>query len=57
MSNIDYSEKHLSYAPLRSPTGERNGRAAKKKIQLVVNVTLIAAAFLFVGAAVLGIFP
>ncbi|MBB4065353.1 hypothetical protein [Gellertiella hungarica] len=47
MSNIDYSAKNL-YAPVRS---------GKQKLQLAVNVALITAAFVFVAAAVLGIFP
>lgn len=47
MSNIDFSEKHV-YAPART---------ARQKIQFALNVALIAAAFLFVAAAVVGIFP
>lgn len=48
MSNIDYSAKHVPFA---------SSRTAKQKIQLVLNVAVISAAFLFVAAAVLGIFP
>lgn len=48
MSNIDYSAKHVPFA---------SSRTAKQKLQLALNVAVITAAFLFVGAAVLGIFP
>lgn len=48
MSNIDYSAKHIPFA---------SSRTAKQKVQLVLNVAVISAAFLFVAAAVLGIFP
>lgn len=47
MSNIDFSDKHV-YAPVRT---------GRQKIQFALNVALIAAAFLFVAAAVAGIFP
>lgn len=47
MSNIDFSDKHV-YAPART---------TRQKIQFALNVALIAAAFLFVAAAVAGIFP
>ncbi len=47
MSNIDFSDKH-GYAPART---------GRQKLQFALNVALIAAAFLFVAAAVAGIFP
>ncbi len=47
MSNIDFSEKH-AYVPVRT---------GKQKLQFALNIALIAAAFLFVAAAVAGVFP
>ena len=48
MSNIDYSAKHIPFA---------SNRSTRQKLQLALNVAVISAAFLFVAAAVLGIFP
>lgn len=56
MSNIDLSVKSMPYAPSRRKSGA-GGRTGKQKFQVAVNVVLVAAAFLFVTAAVLGIFP
>lgn len=47
MSNIDFSEKHVY----------TQGRTARQKLQFVLNVALITGAFLFVAAAVAGVFP
>lgn len=47
MSNIDFSDKRI-YA---------TARTGRQKLQFALNVALIAAAFLFVAAAVAGIFP
>lgn len=47
MSNIDFSDKR-GYVPVRT---------GRQKLQFALNVALIAAAFLFVAAAVAGIFP
>lgn len=54
MSNIDFSVKHASFG---SETAAHGTRSTKQKIQMIVNVALISAAFLFVGAAVIGVFP
>lgn len=57
MSNFDLSVKSMpSYTPSRRNFGA-GGRTGKQRLQVAVNVALIAAAFLFVTAAVLGIFP
>lgn len=58
MSNIDYSAKHVSYPNARlSNRKSAAGNSGKKKLQLALNMAVIAAAFLFVTAAVLGVFP
>lgn len=54
MSNIDFSTRHGSFGPDHTGSAPRTSR---QKIQGIVNVALIAAAFLFVGAAVIGLFP
>ena len=54
MSNIDFSAKHVSFGTDKAVSAPRSTR---QKIQMTLNVALISAAFLFVGAAVLGIFP
>lgn len=54
MSNIDFSVKTM---PLGGVRIARVRRSKKHQLQLAVNVALIAAAFLFVTAAVLGLFP
>lgn len=54
MSNIDFSAKHTSYGFGKTGAGERS---AKQKVQMILNVALISAAFLFVAAAVIGVFP
>lgn len=47
MSNIDFFAKH----------GIETQRSTKQKVQFAINIAIITAAFLFVAAAVAGIFP
>ncbi len=56
MSNIDFSVKSPAFTSGRTHAGS-GARTARQKVQMVLNTALIAAAFLFVTAAVLGIFP
>lgn len=56
MSNIDFSVKISSYPVPRSGLGKAR-RTIRQQLQMAGNVALVAAAFVFVAAAVVGIFP
>lgn len=56
MSNIDFSVKASSYPVNRGVLGKAR-RTLRQQFQMAANMALVAAAFLFVAAAVVGIFP